>query len=393
VTGTNGKTTVVRLIAHLAKKANFYVGYATTEGIYSDGQLNYSGDCSGPASARAVLSDPMIDFAVLECARRGILRSGLGFDHCDISIITNVTKDHLGLKGIETMEELAQVKGVVAHSTKKNGYAILNADDDLVYDLKNELSCQIALFGLYESERIKNHYSHGGLVCYIENDFVVIHHGKSKNHLVKLSDLPITFNGTATAMIQNVLPAALAAVISNIPLKEIAEGLMVFRPTSTNLPGRMNVFNFNEFKVMIDYAHNEGAYKELKTYVSNVSSKRKIGIIGATGDRRPDDIRKIGSFAAEMFDEIIIRHDKDGRGKTNQQLTELLLQGILTTKVDAKVKVISDEFEAIRYVIDNATPETFVFYSPENVFNAIDFIKKTQKVVKLNQVIDENYII
>jgi cyanophycin synthetase len=393
VTGTNGKTTVVRLIAHLARKANYSVGYSTTEGIYNNGHLIYEGDCSGPASAIAVLSDPSVEYAVLECARGGILRSGLGFDQCDISVITNVSSDHLGLKDIHTLDELARVKAVVAHSTKKNGYAILNADDDLVYELKEELSCQIALFALQDNVRIKQHFDSGGLTCYIEDGCIVIHHGKSKSFIAPLSDLPITFNGTASSMIHNVLPAILAGVISNFPLQEITQALIEFRPTAENLPGRMNVFHLNNYHVMIDYAHNEGAYSELKNYVSHLTSKRKIGIIGATGDRRPGDIQKIGAYAAEIFDEIIIRHDKDGRGSTNQQLTDFLLAGINSYSVVKNVKVISDEFEAIQYVIDHATPESFVFYSPENVFNAIDFIRSVQNKIKLRQPTDADLAI
>ena len=379
VTGTNGKTTVVRLIAHLAKKASYNVGFTTTEGIYLQDHLSYSGDCSGPLSSSTVLSDSLVDFAVLECARGGILRSGLSFDECDISVITNITEDHLGLKEIHSLEDLARVKSVVAYSTKQKGHSILNADDDLVYKIKQELTCNVALFGLAESDRIKEHCSAGGLACYIENEFIIVKNGKNKHYLAQLNDIPLTLNGTATCMIQNILPAVLAGVISNIPLTEIANALYEFLPVSDNLPGRMNVFNFHDYQIMIDYAHNEGAYIELNKYIKKLTSKRKIGIISATGDRRPKDIQNIGYYAAQMFDEIIIKHDKNGRGSSNEYLTELIKQGVVLSKLNPKVHVISDEFEAVHYALQHTTPDTFIFYAPEDVFSAINFIKKEQK--------------
>ncbi len=379
VTGTNGKTTVVRLIAHLAKQACYSVGFTTTEGIYINNELIYSGDCSGPASASTVLQDPMVDFAVLECARGGILRSGLGFDQCDISIITNITSDHLGLNDIHTLEQLAKVKAVVANSTAIEGYSILNADDDLVYAIKKDLSCNVALFGKQDNERIREHCDAGGLAAYIEHDFIVVRRGHDKSNLAKIADIPITFYGTAICMIQNVLPAVLAGVISNFGFINIMKALYCFDPTVENMPGRMNVFNFNRFKVMMDYAHNEAAFIELKHYLNKIICKKKVGIIGATGDRRAEDIQKIGYYSAQIFDDIIIRHDKNGRGRTNQELTNLLLQGIKNSGLQPKVTIISEEFEAIKYAMEHAIDDTFIFYTVDDVFTAIDYMKKEER--------------
>ena len=378
VTGTNGKTTVVRLIAHLAKQASHSVGFTTTEGIYINNELIYSGDCSGPSSAMTVLQDPTVDFAVLECARGGILRSGLGFDQCDISIITNITSDHLGLNDIHTMAQLTKVKAVVAHSTTDDGYSILNADDDLVYGIKKDLFCHVALFGKQDSARIREHCDAGGLAAYIEDHFIVIRRGNIKNKLARIEDIPITFQGTALCMMQNVLPAVLAGVISNFGLINIMKALSCFDPSVENMPGRMNVFNFGHYKVMMDYAHNEAAFIELKHYLSKVICKNKVGIIGATGDRRPEDIQKIGYYSAQIFDEIIIRHDKDGRGRTNQELTNLLLQGIEYSGFQPKVKIISEEFEAIKYAMDHSILDTFIFYSVDDVFTSIEYMKKQE---------------
>lgn len=384
VTGTNGKTTVVRLIAHFAKKAQYHVGFSTSDGIYNDNQLVYAGDCSGPLSASAVLSDPAINFAVLECARGGILRSGLAFNECDISVITNITSDHLGLKEIHSLEDLARVKSVVAHSTKKTGYAILNADDELVYKIKEELSCSIALFAMNENTYIKEHCLSGGLACYIENDVIVVHKEQCKHYLAQLSHIPMTFKGTASCMIKNILPAVLAAVISNLPFDLIESALYEFLPTPENLPGRMNVFHFDHYQVMVDYAHNEGAYVELKNYLCTLKYKKTIGIISVAGDRRPIDMQKIGYYAAELFDEIIIKHDKDGRGSTPEQITKALLEGISLSKSTPKVEVISDEYKALKHAMAHAIPDTFIFFSPEKVFQAIEFVKGKQEQQRLN---------
>lgn len=393
ITGTNGKTTVARLMAYFARKAQHHVGLATTEGIYSNEQLVYAGDCSGPLSATAVLSDPLVNFAVLECARGGILRAGLAFNECDISIITNVTSDHLGLKEIHSLEDLAQVKAVVARSTKKTGYAILNAEDDLVYDIKYDLSCAIALFAMQANERIKDHCAKGGLACYLENDFIVVQKGNEKNYIAQISHIPLTFKGTATCMIKNILPAVLAGVISDFSFTLIESALYEFIPTAENLPGRMNLFNFDEFQIMVDYAHNEGAYIELQNYLTKLKKRKKIGIIGVAGDRRPIDMQKVGYYAAEMFDEIIIKHDKNSRGNANENITKALLEGIALSSSKPKVEVISDEYLALQQVIDQATSDTFIFYSPEKVLHALEFVKNQQALNKSKQLINESSLL
>lgn len=379
VTGTNGKTTVVRLIAHMARYANFYTGLTTTEGIYINNKMIFSGDCSGPASAEVVLHAPEVDFAILECARGGILRSGLGFDECDISIVTNITEDHLGLGDIHTLEDLAEVKAVVPRSTKKTGYAILNADDNLTYNLKHELQCNVALFSMFESPRIRKHCSQGGVAAYIDKGFIVIQRGEERHTLSKIKKVPLSFQGTATCMILNILPALLAGFLSNFSLERLNEALLDFYPTPENLPGRMNLFKLPHCEVMVDYAHNEGAFCELKNYLDTIQSERKIGIIGAAGDRRDEDIEKIGYYSASMFDEVIIRHDKDGRGRTNAEINHLLLAGIERSELKPSCTIISDEHEAIERVLARAEPDTFVFCAVEDVFGVTNLMQKKEK--------------
>lgn len=375
VTGTNGKTTVVRLIAHVAALNNYTVGMTTTDGIYINNFEVYVGDSSGPASSKIVLQDPSVDFAVLECARGGILRSGLGFDKCSVSIVTNISEDHLGLNDIHSLEELAKVKVVVPHSTVEDGYAILNANDDLVYAMKNELHCHLAFFSTIKNERIQKELNNKNLVCFIDNNEIFIGIEGKLTQLMHVDTIPLTFSGRSLGMKEDLLPAILALWINKIPLNNIIKGLMSFYPNPENLPGRMNIFNFKHCKVMVDYAHNENAYISLKDFLSHINAKKKIGIIAGTGDRRPLDIWKTGNYAAQIFDEIIIRYDKDSRGRNNQEISNLILEGINAINKNITVKITSNEFETVAFLIEHAEPGTFIWYFPDNVLASIKFLK------------------
>ena len=376
VTGTNGKTTVTRLIAHLAQAAGHHPGYTTTDGIYIDGTAVRYGDCSGPGGSATVLRDPLVDFAVLECARGGIIRAGLGFDKCNISVVTNVTEDHLGLNNIDTIEQLAQVKAVVAKSTFANGYAILNADDDLVYEMKNNLDCNIALFSMdANNERLKKHCSEGGLAAFVENNYFIISKGEWKTTIAQINQVPLTFSGTCEFMIKNILPALLAATISDFPTETISSGLRSFIPSPTLTPGRMNIFKFKNFQLMVDYAHNTDGYVQMQKFMEHVTATRKTGIISATGDRRMEDIKNIGRYSAQMFDEIIIRHG-DNRGRTTEELSTMLSAGIREIKSSIKVSIISNEIESIQYAIDHAQFGEFIFVCADDIQNTLIYVQE-----------------
>jgi cyanophycin synthetase len=377
ITGTNGKTTTTRLIAHLAKQAGHSVGFTTTDGIYINGTTVYEGDCSGPSSAETILRDPAVDFAVLECARGGILRSGLGFDQCDIGIVTNVTADHLGLRDIHTLDDLARVKIVVPRSVRESGYAILNADDDLVYGMRRELDCRIALFSMdAESERIRRHCEDDGMAAVVKDGYFVWLQGQWETRIIAVADVPLTMNGAAECMIKNVLPSILAAAISGFAAKQIAESLKSFVPSAATTPGRMNIFKFERCTVMVDYAHNAGAYSELKKYLDTVTASRKIGIVAATGDRRDEDVRDVGAYAARMFDEVIIRHDTDGRGRSNDNMTALITEGVQRVNPATPVQVISDELEALQYAMDTCPQDAFIVLCPDDVQGALNYVNK-----------------
>jgi len=285
ITGTNGKTTTSRLTAHIVGSAGYKVGFTTSDGVYIQNQLMMSGDCTGPKSAEFVLKDPTVDFAVLECARGGILRAGLAFQTCDIAVVTNVSADHIGLGGIDTLEQMARVKGVVPETVTRNGYAILNAEDDLVYEMREGLECNIALFSMDENnERIRRHCNRGGIAAVFENEYVTIMKGNWKIRVERVADIPITFGGKAVHNIMNTLTSVLAAYLAKIDLDTIKQALKTFIPSPTQTPGRLNIFEFKNFKFLVDFAHNPAGLSLLCDFVNKMDCTKKVGIISATGD-------------------------------------------------------------------------------------------------------------
>lgn len=375
VTGTNGKTTTTRLIAHIAKTCGYKVGFTTTDGIYIQNQMLQQGDCTGPQSAEFVLKDPTIDFAVLETARGGILRAGLGFHRCDIGIITNVAADHLGLKGINTIEEMARVKAVVVESVSPDGYAILNADDDLVVNARNSVEGKVAFFSLSENNLvIKKHCDEGGLAAIYENGYVTICKGNWKLRIAKVVNIPLTFGGKAVFMIQNVLPAILTGFIRNFKTEDIRLALETFIPSPVQTPGRMNMFQFRKFSVMVDYAHNPAGFQAIARFLEKIEATPKIGIIAGVGDRRDEDIIGLGELASTMFDEIIIRQDRNLRGRTEQAIIDLMLTGINKNSPGKPVKVIPHEREAIDYALKNARKGSFIVICSDVVPDALQQI-------------------
>ena len=378
ITGTNGKTTTTRLVAHIAKAAGYKVGYTTSDGVYIQNQMMMKGDCTGPASAHFVLKDPTVDFAVLESARGGILRSGLAYRHCDIAIVTNVAADHMGLGGIDSLAQMAKVKSVVPETVYKHGYAILNADDDLVYDMRKQLKCNVALFSMDENNpRIIKHCKSGGLASVFENGFVTIMKGNWKIRVEKVANIPITYGGKALHNVMNTLPAILATYLyRNIKVADIKLALETFIPSATQTPGRLNMFQFKHFKFLADFAHNPAGLQLLCDFVGKMDGSPKVGIISGTGDRRDEDIRELGEISAKYFDEIIIRQDKHLRGRTAENIVELLIEGINTVKdKEIPVTVILNEKEAIMHAYNMAKPGSLITIMCDVVAEAIDLIR------------------
>lgn len=377
VTGTNGKTTTTRLIAHIMKGVGNTVGYTTTDGVYIGNNLVESGDNTGPVSAQMVLKDPTVDLAVLETARGGILRAGLGFDMCDIGVVMNVTADHLGLRDIDTLDDMARVKAVVARSVKSSGTAVLNADDERVYAMKEEVDCAFALFSMDESNpRIQRHTLRGGVACVYENGYVSILKGSWKIRVEKVINIPLTLSGRAAFMIQNVLAATLAVFAHGVKTEDIRVGLTTFVPSPAQTPGRLNLFEIQNFTVIVDYAHNPAGLEALHKVLDKFPNPKKTGIIGGTGDRRDDDIRLFGQIAARMFTHLIVREDDNRRGRKSGEATELVIEGIRSEKPEMPVQQILSEADAITTALKKAKKGELVVILADDVRRAITLVSQ-----------------
>ncbi|WP_247232081.1 cyanophycin synthetase [Telluribacter sp. SYSU D00476] len=383
VTGTNGKTTTTRLTAHLMQQTGNCVGYTTTDGIYICNHLIEEGDCTGPDSARTILKDPAVDVAVLECARGGLLRSGLAFDQCDASIVTNVAADHLGLKDINSLEEMAYVKAVIPETVKKDGYAILNADNDYTYAMRERLKCRIALFSMHaDNERILEHTKAGGMACVFEDNYITLLVGSEKIRVESVMNIPATFEGKCRFMIENALGAVLAAYTQGVSVDLIAQGLRSFEISAENTPGRMNMFHFKDFDVLIDYAHNPHGLSALGQYLHQVPATSKVGIITGVGDRRDEDIRALGMVAAQVFDEVIIRVDEDLRGRKTQEIINLIKRGIRAINPSRKIRVIQDELQAVNYAIRHVKPGNVIVLLTEKVSQSVSLVREFMELDK-----------
>ncbi|MGB5271376.1 MAG: cyanophycin synthetase [Eudoraea sp.] len=376
ITGTNGKTTTSRLIAHIAKMNGQRVGYTTSDGVYIQNRMLMKGDCTGPASAEFVLKDPTVNFAVLECARGGLLRAGLGFKKCDVAIVTNVSADHLGLKGIHTIEQLARVKAVIPETVLPDGYAILNADDDLVYEMRRNINCNLALFSMDENNpRIQALQRIGGITAIYENGYVTLCRGEWKMRLMKAENIPLTYGGKALFMIQNILPAIISANVQGISIEVTKAALETFIPSASSTPGRLNLFKFNNFDILLDYAHNPAGMRALQKFTNNLEATVKVGIIAGIGDRREEDNNEMGSIAAEMFDEIIIRQDKNLRGKSETDLINMLDAGIKKQDPNKKTTIIPSEKDAITHAVTHAEKGSLIVLCSDVVPDALELVK------------------
>lgn len=381
ITGTNGKTTTTRLTAHIAKSAGKKVGYTTSDGVYIQNQLMMKGDCTGPISASFVLKDPTVDFAVLECARGGILKAGLAFRNCEVAIVTNVAADHIGLGGIHSVEQMARVKAVVPETVFPHGYSILNADDDLVYKMADGLDCNVALFSMNENNpRIRKHSADGGLSAVFENGYISIMKGTWKIRVLPVKDIPLTYEGKAIHNIQNCLPAVLASYLfRDITIEDIRTALLSFMPSSNLTPGRLNFFQFKNYTVLADFAHNPHGLKLLCDFIGKLDYSYRIGIISGTGDRRDEDIRELGEISAQCFDEIIIRCDKNLRGRTAEEIITLLKEGIDSVNPGVPTIVIPNENEALEYVYANPHQGALYTVMCDVVAGALDKIKELKQ--------------
>lgn len=380
VTGTNGKTTTSRMIAHIFKGIGHKVGMTSTDGIVIDERLVYKADASGPRSARMVLQNPRVDFAVMEVARGGILREGLGYDRNDVAVVTNVAPDHLGMKGIDTLAQLADVKAVVVEAVPRNGFAVLNADDELVRKMRRRCSGGIVWFSLQPPgskvrEFIEDYCRRGGRAVVLDHtdrgDMIVIKHGRRSMQLAWTHLLPSTFGGTAKFNVANAMAAAGAAFAAGAGLHEIRQGLRTFTTSYYLSPGRMNLVNVHNVDVFVDYCHNAPGMRVLGEFVEGYAAQKagqsdlgkvsRIGMISTAGDRRDDDMRELGALAARHFDVVVVREDERKRGRPAGQTADLIAEGakgeIGKEGVRCRqVEIVLNEVDAVRHCMARANP-------------------------------------
>lgn len=376
VTGTNGKTTTTRLLAHIYKQTGKVVGYTTTDGTYIGDYLVEVGDNTGPQSAQLILQDPTVEVAVLETARGGILRSGLAFEAANVGVVLNVAADHLGIGDIDTIDQLAHLKSVVAEAVYPDGYAVLNADDPHVAAIAERTKANIAYFTMNpESELVRNHIQKGGVAAVYENGFLSILKGDWTHRIERAENIPLTMGGRAPFMIANALAASLAAFVQNVSIEQIRAGLNTFRASVSQTPGRMNLFNLGNFHALVDYAHNPHSYEALGSFVRNWTNGDRIGVIGGPGDRRDQDFVALGKLSAEIFDYVIVKEDDDTRGRARGSAAELIIQGIKQVNPNYEYEAILDETQAINKALDIAPENSLVVILPESINRAIKLIK------------------
>ena len=376
ITGINGKTTTTLLIAHIVKNSGYKVGFTTSNGIYINDTMISEGDTTGPISAKTILENHEVEYAVLETARGGILRSGLGFNHCDLAVVTNIQEDHLGISDIHTLDDLANVKAVVVSAVKKDGYAVLNADNAYTVKIGQRAQCKVAYFSMdAQNSILKEHCKMGGVAAILEEGWITLLKDNSKIQVQKVSEIPITFGGKISFMVQNVLAATLATYLSGFKTKEIGQSLLTFIPSPEQTPGRLNIYNFKNFKLMVDFAHNLDAFKGIKEYLDTVNSPQKIGIIIGTGDRRDEDIRDFGRIAAQMFDHILINQDKFLRGRKPEEIVNLLIEGIKSANTKATFEYLPKGIEPLKHAIQLAKPGTFIVALSDVLENPDELVK------------------
>lgn len=332
VTGTNGKTTTSRMIAHIARTNKMLVGWSNTDGIYIDGELVEAGDYSGPSGAGRVLAHKKVELAVTETARGGILLKGIGVTRNDVSVVTNVTADHLGLQGIDTVDQLAEVKAVVPRITRADSYAVLNGDDPRVLGMRQVIKAQPWVFSRDpDSPAIREVLNAGGRATTVIDGWVAtLEPGRDADPLIELVDVPMTLAGLSRFNVENSLAAASAALAIGLPRDAVVEGLRSFRPDAEHNPGRMNIFSIGEVSVVMDLAHNEAGLEALIEIMNGLRREgaRLLLGLGVVGDRQDDLIEQLGEIAGRDTDVLAICHkEKYLRGRTIEELDGLMRAG------------------------------------------------------------------
>lgn len=380
VTGTNGKTTTTRMIGHVLKMMGMTTGITSTDGIYINDKCIHKGDDSGFNSAKTLLLNRDVEAVVLETARGGIVRRGLAYDLADVAVITNITNDHLGLDGIDSMEDLMFVKSLVGEEVKENGYTVINADDKYSKRILDRISCEKIYFSKSkDNELIKENINNGKIAVFIEDNNICVINNHRKYLIMSIDELPISYNGILTYNIENAMAACAALVGLNIDYCMISKGFSDFMPCDDN-EGRFNMFEYYGRKVILDYGHNIEGYKAVLSCINKLKTKNKlIGVVGVPGDRQDNVIKEIGEICCEYLDEIIIKEDKDRRGRSIGEVSQLLKISMLKNSNKKNVKVYLDEVDALEYAIKISKKDDIIIVFYENIEPLLNYINNNEQ--------------
>jgi cyanophycin synthetase len=359
ITGTNGKTTTARMTAHIMQLAGYTVGLTTSDGVYIQGELLVAGDCTGPWSARQVLRDPTIDCAVLETARGGILREGLGFKKCDVAAVMNVAADHLGIQGIDTLEELAHLKQVIVEVAQQ--YVVLNADDPWVAGMRELTDAEPIYFTMDpRNALVREHVRAGGRAFVreegVNGELIAFYQGETHVQLLWTHLIPATVEGHARFNVVNAMAAAAVSSGLGVPLETVRQGLRTFNTSYFQTPGRLNFYDEHPFRVILDYAHNPHAMTEIRDFVRSLPVRgERICVLGAPGDRRDEDLRELGALAGAAFDRVFLREDDDLRGRQPGETAALLREGLIAAgRAESTISEVMDEQASITAALQAA---------------------------------------
>lgn len=380
VTGTNGKTTTTRMIGHVLKMMGMNTGITSTDGIYINDKCIHKGDDSGFNSAKTLLLNRDVEAVVLETARGGLVRRGLAYDLADVAVITNITNDHLGLDGIDSMEDLMFVKSLVGEEVKENGYTVINADDKYSKRILDRISCEKIYFSKSkDNELIKENINNGKIAVFIEDNNICVINNHRKYLIMSIDELPISYNGILTYNIENAMAACAALVGLNIDYCMISKGFSDFMPCDDN-EGRFNMFEYYGRKVILDYGHNIEGYKAVLSCINKLKTKNKlIGVVGVPGDRQDNVIKEIGEICCEYLDEIIIKEDKDRRGRSIGEVSQLLKISMLKNSNKKNVKVYLDEVDALEYAIKISKKDDIIIVFYENIEPLLNYINNNEQ--------------
>jgi len=381
ITGTNGKTTTTRLISHVLKKIGHNVGMTCTDGIYLNDKCIHKGDDSGFDSAKTILMNNDVDAAVLETARGGLVRKGLAYNIADVGIITNITNDHLGLDGINSIEELSFTKALVGEAVKKDGFVVINADDKYSKTIINRFEAEKIYFSKFkDNPLIQENISNGKIAVFVEDNKICVVNDNRKYEIVSIKELPISYDGKLEYNIENAMAACAGLVGLNIDYCMISKGFMDFKLNIEHNRGRFNMYNYGGRKIILDYAHNIEGYKAVISSLKKIKGgSHLIGVIGIPGDRKDDIGYAIGEICAKNLDKIVIKEDKDKRGRKCGEVAAILEKAILKTNKNINLKICLDEVDALKYAIEISEKDDIIIVFYEKLDSLLEIVKEEPK--------------